>query len=301
MLKSPTRGPTTVTAPNNMGTNETCRPRRPFDRALDAALVTTARETTEHRLNSWERRTGLPLTIAAVAFLGAYAWPILNPDMPAGRERALGVFGVAVWVIFVGDYLVRVALAGDRPLFLRRHLFDLAVIALPMLRPLRALRVLTVLGFLNRRSGSAFRGRVIAYVIGAVTLVVTIAALAVLDAERRGDDANITTIGDALWWAVTTITTVGYGDRFPTTTEGRLVGFGLMLAGIALLGVVTASFASWFLDKVAELTATSARAEQVTLDHVLAEVRELRAEVGRLRDAPGAETVVGSPPTIEGS
>jgi voltage-gated potassium channel len=250
--------------------------------------------TDERRLDEWEQRTGWTLTVAAVAFLGAYAWQILDPGMPSDLAHALAVFGIAVWVIFVADYLVRLALARDRLRFVRRHLWDLAVIGLPMLRPLRALRALAVLGFLNRQSGAAFRGRVMAYVVGAVTLAVGIAALAVLDAERQGQDPNITTFGDALWWGTTTITTVGYGDRYPTTGAGRLVGFGLMLAGIALLGVVTASVASWFIEKIAEMTAAEARAERVTLDHVLAEVRELRDEVRRLRGA-GPATDGGVP------
>ena len=240
----------------------------------------------ERRLHEWERRTGWPLTAAAVAFLAAYAWPILDPGMPSNVAHALAVFGVAVWVVFVMDYVIRVALARDRVRFLRRHPWDLALIALPMLRPLRALRALTVLGFLNRQSGAAFRGRVIAYVVGAVTLVVGIAALAVLDAERQGKNPNIMTFGDALWWGATTITTVGYGDRYPTTSAGRMVGLGLMLAGIALLGVVTASVASWFIDKIADLTAAEVKTERVTLDHVLAEVRALRAEV-QLLDGAG--------------
>jgi voltage-gated potassium channel len=202
--------------------------------------------------------------------------------MPSNESRFLGLFSLMVWAVFVLDYGVRVHLAVDRRRFLRGHLFDLTVIVLPMLRPLRALRVLTVLGFLNRQTGAAFRGRIIGYVVGAVSMVVGIAALAVLDAERRGDQPNIQGIGDALWWAVTTITTVGYGDRFPTTGEGRLIGLALMLAGIALLGVVTASFASWFLDKVASLTAAEQRTE-ATLDEVLDEVRALRAEVASLR------------------
>jgi voltage-gated potassium channel len=235
----------------------------------------------EGRREAWEHRTSGPLTVAAVLFLVAYAWPILDPGMPADRAHALGVFGIVVWLAFVVDYVVRVALAVNRARFVRRHVFDLAVTALPLLRPLRALRVLTVLGFLNRQTGASFRGRAITYVVGAVTMVVGIAALAVLDAERRGDNSNITTIGDALWWAMTSITTVGYGDRYPTTGEGRLVGVGLMLAGIALLGVITAAFASWFLDKVATLTAAEQRTE-VTLEEVVAEVRALRAEVARL-------------------
>jgi voltage-gated potassium channel len=249
--------------------------------------------TDEARLDDWERRTGVALTVAALAFLGAYAWQILDPDMPSGRAHTLASFGITVWLVFVADYLVRLALARDRRGFVRRHLWDLAVIGLPMLRPLRALRALAVLGYLNRQSGAAFRGRVIAYVLGAVTLAVGIAALAVLDAERQSADPNITTFGDALWWGTTTITTVGYGDRYPTTGAGRLVGFGLMLAGIALLGVITASVASWFIEKIAELTAAEGKAERVTLDHVLREVRELRMEVQNLQITTSAAKDVG--------
>ncbi len=143
--------------------------------------------------------------------------------------------------------------AVDGHLLLGRRLLDaaLAVIALPLLRPLRLLRLVAVIGVLNRRAGSSLRGRVVVYVVGATTLLTAVAALAMLDAERNAPGANITTVGDALWWGATTITTVGYGDRYPTTAEGRVVAFGLMLAGIALLGVVTATLASWIIDESA--------------------------------------------------
>lgn len=78
------------------------------------------------------------------------------------------------------------------------------------------------------------------------------AAIAVLDAERGKQNSNIDDIGDALWWAVTTITTVGYGDRYPVTAVGRLVAAALMVFGIALLGVLTASIAAWFVRVVQE-------------------------------------------------
>jgi hypothetical protein len=67
-----------------------------------------------------------------------------------------------------------------------------------------------------------------------------------IDAERDAPDASIAIMGDALWWA---ITTVGYGDRYPTTTTGRAIAVELMMAGIALLGVVTATLASWLVDR----------------------------------------------------
>jgi voltage-gated potassium channel len=92
---------------------------------------------------------------------------------------------------------------------------------------------------------------VLIYVGGAVALSVGLGALAVLDAEQDAPGANITTFGDALWWASTTVTTVGYGDRYPVTTEGRLVAVGLMLAGIGLVGAVTASVTAWILGRVA--------------------------------------------------
>ncbi|MGH2394409.1 MAG: ion channel [Candidatus Limnocylindria bacterium] len=155
-----------------------------------------------------------------------------------------------------------------------------------MLRPLRALRVLT------------FRGRVIGYVLAATSLVVLIAALAELDAERGGDEANIETYPDALWWAVTTISTVGYGDHYPTTHAGRLVGFGLMLAGIALLGATTSSLASWFLEKIEQLTAGE-RQSEVTLEHLLVEVRALRSELRRSTGSSPA-SAKSAPPEIPG-
>ena len=93
-------------------------------------------------MDRWEQRTGWPLTTAAAVFLIAYAWPILDPDLPSNWSRALDLFGLAIWLPFVIDYAVRLHLANDRRRFVRSHLIDLAVIALPMLRPLRALRVL---------------------------------------------------------------------------------------------------------------------------------------------------------------
>ncbi len=131
------------------------------------------------------------------------------------------------------------------------------VVVLPALRPLRLLRLVTLLTVLNRRAAGSMRGRVAVYVTGATTLMLFIAALAVLDAERGKRDSNIATFGDALWWTMTTVTTVGYGDRFPVTGTGRFVAAGLMLAGIALLGVVTASVASWLLERVAEVEEAS--------------------------------------------
>lgn len=82
---------------------------------------------------------------------------------------------------------------------------------------------------------------------------------------------------------MTTITTVGYGDRFPVTGSGRLVAAGLMVAGIALLGVVTASVAAWFVERVTQVQRSEA-ATRAEVEALADEIRALRAELGRKHD-----------------
>lgn len=230
----------------------------------------------------WERRTEWPLTAVAVVFLAAYAWPILQQDLPANVVTACEIATWCAWAVFAIDYGVRIRLSEDWKAFVRGNLIDLAVIVLPLLRPLRLLRLLALVAVLNRQVGGSVRGRVAVYVGGATTLVLFVSALAILDAERQAPEANITGFEDALWWAMTTVTTVGYGDRYPTTGADRLVAAGLMLAGIALLGIVTASLASWLLDKVREVEEQSQAATQRDLEALTAEVRAVREELARL-------------------
>jgi voltage-gated potassium channel len=231
---------------------------------------------TASKLERWASATEWPLMVAAVAFLAAYAWPILDPDLSAGALLVCAAATWVAWAVFALDYVARVALATDKRRYVVRHLHDLAVIVLPLLRPLRLLRLITVIGALNRRAGSSLRGRVAVYVAGATTLLSFVAALAMLDAERDAPDANITTFGDALWWSLTTITTVGYGDRYPTTTEGRFIAVALMIAGIALLGVVTATLASWIIDRVRAENAEDRAATAAQVDALMVELRNLR-------------------------
>jgi voltage-gated potassium channel len=198
----------------------------------------------------WERATDVPLMVAALAFLAAYAIPILKPDLP-GWAAAMCIGAAATtWALFVVDYVVRLRLAPDRRTYVRKHVLDLLVIALPLLRPLRLLRLLVLFTLLNRRVGMRLRGRLAVYTGGAAALLAFCAALGMLNAERGHEGANIKSFGDSIWWAITTMTTVGYGDRYPVTGLGRAIAVMLMVGGIALLGVVTATLASWLIEAV---------------------------------------------------
>jgi voltage-gated potassium channel len=247
----------------------------------------------EPRIAAWDARVDWPLTGLAVGFVAVYAVTVLGTGLSPGVHDALDGVLTAIWVLFGLDYLVRIALARRRGRFVLTHLLDLAILLLPMLRPLRALRVVTVISVLNRQLRDDFRGRVAVYVGGTVALVGFVAALAVLEAERDAPDASITSFGEALWWTITTVSTVGYGDRYPVTLEGRLVAAALMVAGIALLGVVTASIASWFVEnlrRAGEQVVEEVEDTQVQLADVLAELRAISARLDALeRDRhPGA-------------
>lgn len=202
--------------------------------------------TAATRLDRYETRTQRQLTWLAVGFLIVYALPILDPNDDHRLLSACSILSWLIWGAFAIDYFIRIALSADRRVFVRSHLIELIVVAMPMLRPLRVLRVLSLTNLAGRlgKEGGVFE-TVAQAVAAAVSLVVAIGSLAVLDAERGAKGANIQSFGDALWWSITTITTVGYGDRYPVTTAGRCVAVVLMLMGIALIGVVTASIAAW--------------------------------------------------------
>lgn len=234
------------------------------------------------RLRRWERRTGSWLVVLAVLFLVAYTVPILWPQFPRLWQWMCATTNWVIWAVFIGDYLVRVGLSDDRWGFVRRHPLDLAVLVLPMLRPLRLLMLIKVLLVVERRTEIWARGRYAVYVGGTMILLVLIASLAMLDAERGAEGASIETFWDALWWSAVTVTTVGYGDTFPVTAAGRVIAAAMMLCGIGLLGFVTASLATWVLEKVSIVTATGQQTRAEVGD-VLWEVRQLRAELAALR------------------
>lgn len=235
---------------------------------------TPARLTQER----WQRLTEWPLIVAAIAFLVAYAWTVLG-DIPPAHDQVQNAVMWAAWALFGIDYVVNLVLVRQRWRWFSRHLLDLAIVVLPVLRPLRLLRLLSLVRIFHRFAGSAFRGRVALYVFSYGTVLVFMAALAVLDAEQNVPGSHITTFGQALWWACVTITTVGYGDIVPVTFVGKLIAVALMISGIGIIGTVAATVASWFAQQVDRSEKREERATRKHIDALMAEIVELKGMV----------------------
>ncbi|MGN5732021.1 potassium channel family protein [Arthrobacter psychrochitiniphilus] len=227
-------------------------------------------------LERWQRAAEWPLIIISILFLTAYSVQVLAAG-PA--TTVAGWFIYITWGLFVIDYVVSLWLAPQRLSWFFRHLLELAIVLLPMLRPLRLLRLVTLISVLQRVAGNALRGRVVTYVIAASGLLVYIGALAMYDAEKSAPQASINSFGDAAWWAIVTITTVGYGDLSPVSATGRFIAVGLMIGGIALLGTITATLASWLVEKV---STNDTRAQTASVEDIKVlrdEIRQLRREL----------------------
>ncbi|WP_097972251.1 potassium channel family protein [Streptomyces sp. gb14] len=199
------------------------------------------------RLTRWEQRTEVPLFLAGLLFLTGYAVRVLTSHEAEPWNDIALILVWSTWLLFLADYATRLHLSGLGARFLRTHWLDTVVLLLPLLRPLRMVKVYTAVQRRHDRPRLDLYARVMAYAGVTAVLLGFAASLAVYHLEHRAPDASIRTFGDAVWWACATLTTVGYGDATPVTFWGRVVAAGLMACGLALLGAVTGSFSSWLI------------------------------------------------------
>lgn len=234
----------------------------------------------------------LGLCLYVLAALGATTFFKLDESAVA----ILDYLDTAVCFVFLGDFAVKLATAESKLGYLKWGWIDF-ISSIPTIGPLRwgrlarVVRILRLLRgvrsgrvltqyILKRRAESAF-----AAALMAALLIVTLSSIAILYFEREAD-SNIKTAEDALWWAFVTVTTVGYGDRYPITTGGRIVAALTMTAGVGLFGTFTGFVASWFL----------APGEQEQEDELEAIRAQLGAIEGHLQKLAGQQAVHDKPP-----
>jgi voltage-gated potassium channel len=187
------------------------------------------------------------LTALAVIYLAAFSYPAFVDPVPNDVAIVLDSIQWLVWGVFAIDVAYGLTTSANRKQYVKSHPLEILSVALPVLRPLRLLRLVTIGSLVIQRVAVGRQFAITLKVFLFSILIAYIAAVQITIVERPIEGSNIKSFGDGLWWALTTVTTVGYGDRFPTGTEGRTIAFALMLVGISLMGVVTASVAAWFV------------------------------------------------------
>ncbi|MBL9186652.1 MAG: ion transporter [Opitutaceae bacterium] len=224
------------------------------------------------------------LLVLSIVALGAIAADSFF-RLPAEISRLLRWADNAACAAFFGDFVVRFRRAKSKAAFMKWGWVDLLasvpnVEVLRLGRFVRVLRVIrllrgiqTVHRFVALMDITRRRGGTITVVL-VVFLLVTFASVGVLAVEQS-KDSNIKTAGDAVWWSVSTMTTVGYGDRYPVTTAGRMIAMALMFSGVGMFGALSGIIAANFLG------------QDDREDEILAEVKALRAEVARLGQRDG--------------
>ena len=176
----------------------------------------------------------------------------------ANLETVLMIMNAIMFPIFLGDFIYRFVTAEHRAnYFLRGFGWAdlLSSLPFPQVKIFRVFRIWRVVRlfmqfgarnlvheFVTHRAENAL------LTVGFLVLcVLEFGSLAVLKAESASPDANITSASDAIWWAYVTITTVGYGDQFPVTNWGRIIGIFVMTAGVGLFGTLSGYLANMFL------------------------------------------------------
>jgi voltage-gated potassium channel len=254
-----------------------------------------------HALDSWHRRANVPILLAAIVPL-----VVTSPDV---RAVAL-VVGLGSWLVFLVDLVVQRRIVPDY-LHSRNGRIDLAIVVLTFpyyLIPgagsytaiLAVARLARVARVLMATRGLRRLARQLGKVASIAGIMLTICSLAAYEAEHE-TNPEFGSIGDAFWWGITTLTTVGYGDIVPETTAGRLAGVALMLTGIAVLGLLAGSLAEFFhFEEAADAEEQSAEAAgaapiepvriSVELTALQAELRTVQRRLADLAERTRAES-----------
>jgi voltage-gated potassium channel len=208
----------------------------------------------------WVERAQGPLDLLAFIFLIDMILIWSFPNGSAAFQTALNVIAWIVWACFAVDYVVRLWLSVGKARFVQTHKLDLLMVLLPMLRLLRILLLLR--RSLASVSTERIAGSIVSIVIGAVF----VSAYFMWRVEYDAPGATITTLRSALWWAVVTTTTVGYGDLTPVTPAGRVIAAAVMIVGVGLIGTVSATVAAWFVTRHSEPDTQRADAASVGIE-----------------------------------
>jgi voltage-gated potassium channel len=247
-------------------------------------------------LERYESVAELPLLILALAMLPLIVLP-LSIELDPSVEDAFFAIDWVIWAAFAADLTFRTYLSERRGHYLATHWYDVIIVVVPFLRPLRVVRSVRILRLirLSRAVGFAARTftsarellahRGVGYVL-AITGFIVFASAALIFAVEHDQNPALDDYGSAIWWAMATVTTVGYGDTVPITPEGRAVAIFLMIVGISVFGFLTATIAAFLVEHTRREARSTTDDVMRKLDSLESEVQHLRGELSRQRDGP---------------
>ena len=195
----------------------------------------------------WREKSTYPLAGLGFLYLAVYALQVAG-DFDVSISSALNITSWSIWGIFASDLAIKLLEKQPAKKFLKDNWLEILTLILPFMRMFRVLRILVAIRGLkplmaNRMAATG------TYIVFLLPLTWFTSGVAVLDAEAKAAGAHITNFSDALWWSLATITTVGYGDLYPITFEGKVVAAILMLLGIGLFSACAGILASWIMSE----------------------------------------------------
>jgi voltage-gated potassium channel len=245
-------------------------------------LESTSASRRQRLLDAYEARTTVLLSALALVYLVTFSLQVILYEPDETWYRWATWFGLFLWLLFVVDLVFRFALSPHRRRFVRRNLLDIITVVVPQFRALRALRAFSSGGVLSKGRGALSGKAVVTAALG-TALIVWVGSLMVLSAERGAQGAEITSFPDSLWWSFETITTVGYGDFVPVTWLGRFFAVLIMLLGVSVLGVISASLAATLVKQSQSQSPSPSPAQAPGESEVLREIAELKQMVADLQ------------------
>lgn len=246
-------------------------------------------------VDSIERVTKFPMAVLGVVWL-VLAIAVLTANVNGSASKDLVGALFVLWVIMLVEYVVRLVVTPDTPGYLKRRWVEPATVLIP---PFQGWHVVGIekMTLLVRegelRVEAILKHHSLFRVLIAAVGTLFIGAWLVLLFEEKARGSNIHNYPDALWWAIVTVTTVGYGDRYPVTEGGRIVAVILMLVGIGLIGVLTATVASVFIKEHTDANKEEFKKGHADLGQQLSVISDRLADVERrLGATPGEVAAV---------
>lgn len=238
-----------------------------------------------------EEVTKFPMALLGVAWL-VIAVVVLTTNVNGSASRALVGALFVLWVIMLVEYLVRLVITPDTPGYLRRRWVEPVTVVVPPLQGWHIVGIekMTLLVHEGElRVESVLKHHSLFRVLIGVVVTLFLGSWLALLFEEKARGSNIHDYVGALWWAIVTVTTVGYGDRFPVTEGGRVVAVILMLVGIGLIGVLTATVASLFIKEHTDANREEFKKGHADLGQQLMVISDRLADVERRLGATLAE------------